>query len=98
MRKLSPIHPGEVLGEEFMRPMSIRQSRLAREIGVPAPRINAIVQGKRSISADTALRLARALGTSPDFWLNLQKRFELRTAEIELGAKLKAIKPIANAG
>lgn len=91
---MAPLHPGEILREEYLRPLSMSASRLAAALGIPTNRITEILNERRAISADTALRLARALGTSPDFWLNLQKRFELRTAEIELGAKLKAIKPI----
>ena len=97
---MPPVHPGEILREEYLVPLAMSASRLAAALGIPTNRITEILNERRAISADTALRLARALGTSPDFWLNLQKRFELRTAEIELGAKLKAIKPIrlANAG
>lgn len=97
---MPPVHPGEILREEYLVPLAMSASRLATALGIPTNRITEILNERRAISADTALRLARALGTSPDFWLNLQKRFELRTAEIELGAKLKAIKPIrlANAG
>ena len=72
-----PIHPGEVLLEEFLRPLGISQYRLARAIGVPPRRINEIVHGKRAISPDTALRLSRALGTSDRFWMNLQTRYDL---------------------
>ncbi len=73
----APIHPGEVLLEEFLRPLGISQSRVARAIGVPPRRINEIVHGKRAISPDTALRLSRALGTSDRFWMNLQTRYDL---------------------
>lgn len=72
-----PIHPGEVLLEEFLRPLGISQYRLAQAIGVPPRRINEIVHGKRSVSPDTALRLSRALGTSDRFWMNLQTRYDL---------------------
>jgi addiction module HigA family antidote len=72
-----PIHPGEILLEEFLRPLGISQYRLARAIGVPPRRINEIVHGKRAISPDTALRLSRALGTSDRFWMNLQTRYDL---------------------
>jgi addiction module HigA family antidote len=91
---MPPVHPGEILREEYLVPLAMSASRLATALLIPTNRITEILNERRAISADTALRLARALGTSPDFWLNLQKRFELRTAEIELGAKLKAIKPI----
>jgi addiction module HigA family antidote len=91
---MAPVHPGEILREEYLVPLKMSANRLAMSLGIPTNRITEIINERRAISADTALRLARALNTSPDFWLNLQKRFELRTAEIELGAKLKAIKPI----
>ena len=74
---LSPVHPGEVLAEEFLKPLEVSQYRLALEIEVPPRRINEIVLGKRSITADTAVRLARFFGTSEMFWMNLQSRFEL---------------------
>ena len=71
MRKLQPVHPGEVLQEEFLKPMGLSQNRLALDLGVSALRINEIVQGKRSVTADTALRLARYFGTTPLFWMSL---------------------------
>lgn len=77
MKKMPPIHPGEILLEEFLKPMSISQYRLARDIHVPPRRINEIVHGKRSISADTALRLSCYFGNSPQFWMNLQNHFDL---------------------
>jgi addiction module HigA family antidote len=89
MRKLSPIHPGEILEEEFLRPMAISQSRLAREIGVPAPRVNAIIQGKRAITADTALRLGVYFCVEPEFWMNLQTRYQLDLETDRLGGRLK---------
>lgn len=76
-RKLAPIHPGEVLSEEFLKPPGISQYRLAQDVGVPPRRINEIVHGKRSVTADTALRLARYFRTSERFWLNLQARYDL---------------------
>jgi addiction module HigA family antidote len=76
--KLKPIHPGEILQEEFLRPMHISQSRLARDIGVPHRRINEIARGKRSITPDTAIRLSAYLGTSAEFWMNLQITYEIR--------------------
>lgn len=79
--KIAPIHPGEVLLEEFLKPMNISQNRLAIKIGVPARRINEIVLGKRSITADTALRLARFFGNSAKFWLGLQTDYDLDVAE-----------------
>lgn len=79
-KKLSPLHPGEVLYEEFIKPLSLSQNQLARELKVPPRRVNEIVLGKRGISADTALRLARHFGTSPEFWLGLQADYELDMA------------------
>ena len=80
-KKLPPIHPGEILMEEFIEPMGLSQYRLAKDISVPPRRINEIVHGKRSITADTALRLGRFFGMSPQFWLNLQTRYDLEVAE-----------------
>jgi len=80
-KKLPPIHPGEILREEFLEPMGISQYRLAKDISVPPRRINEIVHGKRSVTADTALRLGRFFGMSPQFWLNLQTRYDLEMAE-----------------
>ena len=88
-KKLAPIHPGEVLLEEFLSPMGISQHRLAMKIGVPARRINEIVLGKRRITADTALRLARYFGTSAKFWLGLQMDYDLDVAADELGQRLE---------
>jgi addiction module HigA family antidote len=79
--KLSPLHPGEVLYEEFIKPLGLSQNQLARELKVPPRRINEIVLGKRGISADTALRLARHFGMSPEFWLGLQADYELDLAK-----------------
>jgi len=80
-KKLPPIHPGEILREEFLEPMGISQYRLAKDISVPPRRINEIVHGKRSVTADTALRLGRFFGMSPQFWLNLQTRYDLEMTE-----------------
>ena len=87
-KKLTPIYPGEVLQEEFLKPMGISQNYLAMKIGVPARRINEIVLGKRRITADTALRLSRYFGTSAKFWLGLQMDFDLDVATDELGEQL----------
>lgn len=87
-KSLSPIHPGEILLEEFLNPMGISQYRLAKDISVPPRRINEIVHGKRSISADTALRLGRFFGMSPQFWLNLQSRYDLEVSEDRLAGRL----------
>src|SRR5512145_2391917 len=86
--KLSPIHPGEVLLEEFIIPLNLSQNRLAIDIGVDARRINEIVLGKRSMTADTALRLARFFGNSPQFWMGLQSRYDLDITEDQLGKRL----------
>ena len=87
-KKLPPIHPGEILIEEFLKPMGLSQYRLAKDISVPPRRINEIVHGKRSISADTALRLGRYFGISPQFWLNLQTRCDLEVTEDLLAERL----------
>lgn len=87
--KLAPVHPGEVLLEEFLKPMGISQNHLALKISVPARRINEIVLGKRRITADTALRLAQYFGTSAKFWLGLQTDYDLDVAADELGANLE---------
>lgn len=88
-RKLPPVHPGEVLLEEFLQPLHLSQYRLAKDVSVPARRINEIVRGTRAISADTALRLARYFGTSERFWLNLQARYDLETERDRLGERLQ---------
>ncbi|MFO7558475.1 MAG: HigA family addiction module antitoxin [Desulfobacterales bacterium] len=87
-KKLSPIHPGEILEEEFLKSMGISQYRLAKDISVPPRRINEIVQGKRSITADTALRLGKFFGMSAQFWLNLQTRYDLEITEDLLSDRL----------
>lgn len=86
--QLSPVHPGEILMEEFIRPLGVSQAQVAKAIGVPPIRINQIVRGKRSITADTALRLARCFDTSPQLWTNLQSRYDLETSMEQLGARL----------
>src|SRR5690242_839029 len=90
--RLEPVHPGEVLTEEFLRPLGLSQNRLAVAIGVPPRRINEIALRKRSLTADTALRLARYFGNSPQFWLGLQMDYDLDTADLRLGAKLNQIR------
>jgi addiction module HigA family antidote len=87
-RKTPPIHPGEILKEEFLSPLGVSQYRLAKETSVPPRRINEIVRGLRSVSADTALRLARYFGTSERFWLNLQARYDLELEKDRLGKRL----------
>jgi addiction module HigA family antidote len=79
-KKLSPVHPGEILLEEFLKPLKISQNRLGRDLGVPAQRINEIIRGRRTITVDTALRLAKYFGTTPQFWLNLQAHYDLEMA------------------
>jgi addiction module HigA family antidote len=86
--KVAPIHPGEILLEEFLGPLDISQYRLAKDISVPPRRINEIVHGQRAISADTALRLARYFGTTERFWLNLQTRYDLEVQKDRLGNRL----------
>jgi addiction module HigA family antidote len=95
MKKLPNIHPGEVLLEEFLKPLGISQNRLARAMGVPPRRINEIVHGKRAITADTALRLARALGTSEQFWMGLQADYDLEKALKTVRDDLKKVENIA---
>jgi len=92
---MAPIHPGEILLLEYLEPMSVTQHRVAMAIGVPPRRINEIVHGKRGITADTALRLARYFGTSERFWLNLQSRYELELGRDRLAATLDQIEPLA---
>lgn len=88
-KKTAPIHPGEILREEFLEPMKLSQYRLAKGLNVSARRINEIVQGKRAITADTALRLGRFFGTTAHFWLNLQSHFDLETELDRLGETLE---------
>ena len=96
--KLSPVHPGEVLLEEFIKPMNLSQNRIAIDIGVDARRINEIVLGKRSMTADTALRLARYFGNSPQFWLGLQNQYDLDVTEDRLGKRLeREVRPLTTA-
>ena len=97
--KLSPIHPGEVLLDEFIKPMNLSQNRLAIDIGVDGRRINEIVLGKRAITADTALRLSRFFGNSPQFWMGLQTQYDLDVAEDQLGKRLdREVRPLAITG
>jgi addiction module HigA family antidote len=87
-KKLAPVHPGEVLQEEFLKPLALSQHRLALDIGVDPRRINEIVLGRRAISANTALRLARYFNTSPEFWLGLQSQYDLDVEEDAVGVRL----------
>ena len=95
MKKLPNIHPGEVLMEEFLKPLDISQNKLARAMSVPPRRINEIVHGKRAVSADTAIRLARALGTSEQFWMGLQADYDLEEARKIAKNDLKKVENIA---
>jgi antitoxin HigA-1 len=97
MSKLAPIHPGEVLMEDFIEPLGITQHKVAVAIGVPPRRINEIVHGKRRITADTALRLSRYFGTTDLFWINLQNRYELEVEKDALGDSLDSIQPLRSA-
>lgn len=95
MKKLPNIHPGEVLLEEFLKPLDISQNKLARAMGVPPRRINEIVLGKRAVTADSAIRLARALGTSEQFWMGLQADYDLEEARKAAQSTLKKVENIA---
>ena len=96
MRDLPPIHPGEQLREEFITPLGLTAYRLAKDIGVPVTRVQAIIAERRGISGDTALRLARYFATTPEFWLNMQRDYELEVAAQALGARLDTeVKPRA---
>lgn len=88
-REAAPIHPGETLSEEFLKPLGVSMSQLALALRVPANRVSQIVKGERGISAETALRLARYFGTSAEFWLNLQKRYELEDARLRMEAQIE---------
>jgi len=88
MKKLNPVHPGEVLNEEFLKPLSISQNQIARDINVPPRRINEIVLGKRRVTADTALRLSIYFKTSPQFWMNLQASYDLDIELDEVGNRI----------
>jgi len=89
INRMRPIHPGEILREEFLVPLAMSAHALAMELKVPAPRINDIVRERRSITPDTALRLARYFGTTPQFWLNLQTSYDLKIVEREMGLKIE---------
>ena len=97
-KKIPPLHPGEVLFEEFLKPMNMSQNQLGRSLGVSARRINEIIHGKRSVTADTALRLARHFGNSPQFWLGLQMDYDLDLETDRLSARIeKEVKQLASA-
>ncbi|SRR6266581_5258680 len=93
-KKLQPVHPGEILTEEFLKPLGISQYKLAKDIRVPARRINEIAHGKRSVTADTALRLSRYFGTSERFWLNLQSRYDIEVEKDKLADRLEREVPV----
>jgi len=96
-KKQPPVHPGEILNEEFILPMGISQYRLAKDLGVPAPRISEIVLGRRGITADTALRLSIYLGTTPNFWMNLQSRYDLELERDQFEAQIRReVRPLAS--
>jgi antitoxin HigA-1 len=95
MNRMTNIHPGEILREEFLKPMGITAYRLAKETRIPQTRIGEIIKGTRSISAATALRFARFFGTSPEFWINLQNHFDLEEKKKEIETDLKKIRPYA---
>ena len=89
LEKLPPVHPGEVLLEDFMKPLGLSQYRVAKDIGVSPIRISQIVHGKRAITADTAMRLARYFSTSPEVWLRLQARYDLEVAQAQIGEQIE---------
>jgi len=97
IRTKNLIHPGEILAEEFLKPMGISQNKLAMDIHVPTPRINAIVKGTRAITADTALRLGKYFGTGPEFWSNLQANYDLCVAAVHAEKELEMIPQLAHA-
>lgn len=93
--KIPPVHPGEVLLEEFLKPWGLSQNRLAQHMGITTARLNEIVRGQRGVTGDTALRLARATITTPEFWLNLQALYDLETARDALGSRIEEVTPVA---
>ncbi|HJQ98959.1 MAG TPA: HigA family addiction module antitoxin [Candidatus Polarisedimenticolaceae bacterium] len=98
-KRPAPIHPGEILLHEFLEPMGVSQYRLAKDVNVPARRINEIVHGKRAITADTALRLSRYFGMTEQFWMNLQTRYDLELEKDRLGSRLESeVQPARAAG
>jgi len=97
MDKIPPVHPGEVLLEEFLKPWGVSQNRLAQHMEINTNRLNEIVRGRRGITGDTALRLARATNTTPEFWLNLQALYDLETAKDRLGNRLEKVTPLTEA-
>jgi antitoxin HigA-1 len=96
--QMRPIHPGEILREEFLVPLEMSANALALALHVPPNRISSILAGKRAVTADTALRLSRAFGTTPQMWLNLQQAYELRVAELDRKSSASKVRPLAKAG
>jgi addiction module HigA family antidote len=96
MTKRLPVHPGEVLRDEFLRPMKLSGGVVARAVGVPRTRIERVADQKMGITADTALRLAKFFGTTPEFWMNMQTQYDLERAVVELGAELRKIESAAH--
>ena len=96
--KIAPIHPGEILQEDFLTPMNISAYRLAKETYMDQTRVSEILKGKRSVTIDTALRLSKFLGTSPEFWINIQTKYDMEMKEHELAEELSKIHPISKAG
>ena len=94
---LQNVHPGEVLLEDFLKPLHMSQYRLAKRLGVPQTQVSQIVRGKRSITASTAIRLSRFFGTTPEFWMNLQVMYDLEEAQDALASELEALQPLAPA-
>lgn len=95
--RIPPIHPGEVLLDEFLKPWGVSQNRLAQHMGINPGRLNDVIRGRRGITGDTALRLARATNTTPEFWLSLQALYDLETAKDALGSRLEKVTPVAEA-
>lgn len=92
-KKLPPVHPGDILKNDFLEPMALSATRLAREIGVAAPTVNEIVRGKKSVTAEMALRLARYFNTTPSLWMNLQAQYDIEVAQKKIGRKVEKIAP-----
>jgi addiction module HigA family antidote len=97
-KKIDPIHPGEILQEDFLTPMNISAYRLAKETYMDQTRVSEILKGKRSVTIDTALRLSKFFGTSPEFWVNIQTQYDMEVKEAELTEQLRKIKPVSKAG
>lgn len=95
-RKIAPVHPGDVLREDFLKPLQMSANRLALSLGVPATRMGEIINGRRAVTSDTALRLARFFGTTPEFWMNMQAGYELEIAKDKLSAEIeRTVRPLS---